>query len=61
VATRLRLPPGAALLSAAAATSLKLEGDGPFNRQISDVVDLIERSYAQGKGFPRAVAATTGK
>jgi len=61
VATRLRLPPGEALLWAAAATSLKLEGDGPFNRQISDVVDLIERSYAEGKGFPRAVAATTGK
>jgi sugar/nucleoside kinase (ribokinase family) len=57
VATRLRLPPDQAVVWAAAATSLKMEADGPFNRPISDVIDLIESSYAPGKWFPRAVAA----
>lgn len=59
VASRLRLPPADALVWAAAVTSLKMEADGPFNREMSDVTDLIERSYAAGKGFPRPVAATT--
>jgi sugar/nucleoside kinase (ribokinase family) len=61
VATRLRLPPDQALVWAAATTSLKMEADGPFNREISDVTALIERRYASGEGFPRTVAAATSE
>jgi len=61
VAIRLRLPPDEALVWAAATTSLKMEADGPFSGEVSDVIDLIERRYAPGEGFPRAVAAATNE
>lgn len=48
VAKRLSLPPREAGMWAAAATSLKVEKIGPFNRPISEVEAFIQRYYANG-------------
>jgi sugar/nucleoside kinase (ribokinase family) len=42
---RLSASPENALVWAAALTSLKMENEGPFNRDISEVEDLIKRKY----------------
>lgn len=46
LAKRLDSPPVEAILWAAAVTSLKMEAEGPFRREISDVVHLLEEKYA---------------
>jgi sugar/nucleoside kinase (ribokinase family) len=46
VAKRLSSSPQEATAWAAAVTSLKLEAEGPINRKISDVEELVERMYA---------------
>jgi len=48
VAKRLSLPPREAGKWAAAATSLKVERSGPFNRPIPEVEAFIQRYYANG-------------
>lgn len=45
VAKRLTASPAEATVWAAAATSLKLEAEGPINRTVRDVEDLIRRKY----------------
>ena len=45
VAKRLSAPPDAATVWAAAATSLKLEAEGPIKRSMGEVEDLIRRKY----------------
>jgi sugar/nucleoside kinase (ribokinase family) len=45
VAKRLTASPAEATIWAAAVTSLKLEAEGPFRRNISEVEDLIRRKY----------------
>lgn len=44
-AKRLSSSPEESLIWAAALTSLKMEKEGPFDRDIQDVEDLIERKY----------------
>lgn len=44
-ARRLSASPSEALIWAAALTSLKMEKEGPFDRPIQEVEDLIERKY----------------
>jgi sugar/nucleoside kinase (ribokinase family) len=44
-AKRLSASPEEALIWAAALTSLKMEDEGPFNRDIHEVEDLIEQKY----------------
>jgi sugar/nucleoside kinase (ribokinase family) len=44
-ARRLAAPPAEATVWAAALTSLKMEAEGPFRRDIRDVEDLIRRKY----------------
>jgi len=51
VARRLSAPPGEALTWAAAMTSLKMEAEGPFRRDIREVEALIREKYD-----PRAAA-----
>ena len=46
VAQRLKLPPAEAMVWAAAVTSLKMEAEGPFRREIGDVVHLLQERYA---------------
>jgi sugar/nucleoside kinase (ribokinase family) len=46
VARRLESPPAEAILWAAAVTSLKMEAEGPFHREIGDVVHLLQEKYA---------------
>jgi sugar/nucleoside kinase (ribokinase family) len=46
VARRLNASPAEATIWAAAATSLKLEAEGPFRRDIREVVELIRRKYS---------------
>jgi sugar/nucleoside kinase (ribokinase family) len=46
VARRLTAPPAEAAVWAAAVTSLKLEAEGPFRRDVRQVEDLIRRRYA---------------
>ena len=46
VARRLESPPAEAILWAAAVTSLKMEAEGPFRREIGDVVHLLQEKYA---------------
>src|ERR1035438_2159636 len=46
VARRLSAPPAAATVWAAAATSLKLEAEGPIRRSKADVEALVRKSYA---------------
>jgi len=42
---RLSASPEEALIWAAALTSLKMENEGPFNRDLREVEDLVERKY----------------
>ena len=58
VTKRLSAPPSEATIWAAAATSLKLEAEGPIKRSRGDVEALIRRSYAGGA--PEAAAAGPG-
>ena len=46
VARRLNAPPSEATVWAAAVTSLKLEAEGPFRRDIHEVERLIEKKYS---------------
>ena len=46
VAQRLVSSAGEATVWAAAVTSLKMEAEGPFRREIREVLDLIQQSYA---------------
>jgi len=59
-AARLGVPPEEAIVWAAAVTSLKMESDGPFHRDISAVIDLIQRKYGLALAPPVPVSATTG-
>jgi len=45
IGTRLKYPPAEALIWAAAATSLKLEAEGPFKRTKEEVEALINEKY----------------
>jgi sugar/nucleoside kinase (ribokinase family) len=45
VARRLSAPPGEAAMWAAAVTSLKMETEGPFRRELVEVTDLLQRKY----------------
>lgn len=45
VCKRLSAPPAEATIWAAAVTSLKMEAEGPFRRDISEVNDLIQTKY----------------
>jgi len=42
---RLTAPPAEATVWAAALTSLKMEAEGPFRREVSEVEELIQRRY----------------
>jgi sugar/nucleoside kinase (ribokinase family) len=46
VARRLNSPPSEAMIWAAAVTSLKLEAEGPFRRNIREVEKLIQKRYS---------------
>lgn len=46
-AMRLRVPPAEATRWAAAVTSLKMEADGPFQNEITEVEDLVAREYGE--------------
>ncbi|MEI9477099.1 MAG: PfkB family carbohydrate kinase [Deltaproteobacteria bacterium] len=46
MARRLNRPPSEAAVWAAAVTSLKMEAEGPFRRNIREVEDLIRRKYS---------------
>ncbi len=46
VAKRLTAPPAEATIWAAAVVSLKMEAEGPFRREISEVEALIQTSYS---------------
>jgi sugar/nucleoside kinase (ribokinase family) len=59
VASRLSVAPAEATIWAAAVTSLKMEADGPFNRDIDAVVDLIQREYGKVANPPHRVLTTT--
>jgi sugar/nucleoside kinase (ribokinase family) len=45
VARRLMAPPSEAILWAAALTSLKMEAEGPFRRDIREVEELFQKKY----------------
>lgn len=45
VSKRLAAPPGQATIWAAAVTSLKMEAEGPFGREVGDVEELIRKRY----------------
>lgn len=47
VARRLSAPPPQAMIWAAAVTSLKMEAEGPFRRDIREVDELIQTKYRQ--------------
>jgi sugar/nucleoside kinase (ribokinase family) len=47
VARRLTASPAEATVWAAAVTSLKMEAEGPFRREISDVEDLVRKEYKE--------------
>lgn len=49
VARRLTATPAEATVWAAAVTSLKMEAEGPFRREIGDVVDLLQRKYGKAQ------------
>ena len=48
VARRLSAPPAEATVWAAALTSLKMEAEGPFRRDMGEIEALIRRRYARG-------------
>ena len=50
VSKRLVASPADSTTWAAAVTSLKLEAEGPFRREIDEVEDLIERRYEGPSG-----------
>ncbi len=52
VATRLTAPPAEAAVWAAAVTSLKMEADGPFQGDITEVVAMIEKDYGMTVEIP---------
>ena len=52
VARRLNASPSEATVWAAALTSLKMEAEGPFRRDIREVEDLIRRKYIGSKRSP---------
>jgi sugar/nucleoside kinase (ribokinase family) len=56
VAMRLSVAPAEATVWAAAVTSLKMEADGPFRSQLTDVIDLIETKYDRTLEIPAPVA-----
>ena len=58
-AARLGVPPAEAIVWAAAVTSLKMESDGPFQRDMSAVTDLIQQKYGRTLALPVPVRATT--
>ena len=45
VAARLNRPPEEATIWAAAVTSLKMEAEGPFKRDMKEVEELIDMRY----------------
>jgi len=45
MARRLDLPPGEAIVWAAAATSLKMEAEGPFKRTLGDIAEFLQGKY----------------
>ncbi len=45
MAKRLALPPKQAIIYSAAVTSLKMEAEGPFLREMAEVEELIDRKY----------------
>lgn len=45
MAKRLALPPEKAIIYAAAVTSLKMETEGPFLRELAEVEELIDKKY----------------
>jgi sugar/nucleoside kinase (ribokinase family) len=45
VSSRLTAPPPEATIWAAAVTSLKMEAEGPFRREVAEVEELIQRRY----------------
>jgi sugar/nucleoside kinase (ribokinase family) len=47
MARRLDAPPSEAMVWAAALTSMKMEAEGPFRRDICEVEDLIQRKYRE--------------
>ena len=47
VARRLNAPPSEATIWAAAVTSLKMEAEGPFRRDIHEVEELIQKKYSK--------------
>ena len=52
MARRLTTPPSEATIWAAAATSLKMEAEGPFRRNIGEVEELIQKKYCLSRpGF----------
>jgi sugar/nucleoside kinase (ribokinase family) len=51
VARRLTASPAEATVWAAAVTSLKMEAEGPFRRDIQEVEDLIRRKYTNARLF----------
>ena len=59
VATRLSVPPAEAAVWAAAVTSLKMETDGPFHGDMTQVVDLIEKTYGRTLEIPPSRAGAT--
>ncbi len=46
VAKRLTAPPAEATVWAAAATSLKMEAEGPFQGNVEDIGDLVRARYS---------------
>jgi sugar/nucleoside kinase (ribokinase family) len=49
VARRLNEPPSEAILWAAALTSMKMEAEGPFRRDVREVEELIQEKYRLAK------------
>ena len=48
VARRLTAPPAEATIWAAAATSLKMEAEGPFKGEVDEISDLVQARYSGG-------------
>jgi hypothetical protein len=51
MARRLSAPPQEAVIWAAALTSLKMDAEGPFRRDIRDVEALIRKKYSDPSSF----------
>ncbi len=63
MARRLSAPPHEAVIWAAALTSLKLEAEGPFRRDIRDVEALIRKKYSDPfpSSTPAALSSSPGR